>query len=119
MKIIFKLKLNKTKKEMSILNNIFIFIFLFNYIPEILSQKEEYKCALTRHNLKVGEEIILCIHILKENKKVAMPIKVDEYSMISFNHIYKISNDILQNKKEIEFIAQIGDVTTINPTVSI
>ena len=48
-----------------------------------------------------------------------MPIKVDEYSMISFNHIYKISNDILQNKKEIEFIAQIGDVTTINPTVSI
>ena len=103
---------------MSILHNIFIFIFLFNYIPEILSQKEEYKCDLPRHDLKVADEIILCIHILKENKKVAMPIKVDEYSMISFNHIFEIY-DTLKDKKEIEFIAQIGDVTTINPTVSI
>ena len=102
---------------MSILHNIFILIFLF---PKILnSPKEDYKCGSPEHNLKVGDNIILCIHLLKENKKVAMPIKVDEYSMISFNHIYKISNDILQNKKEIEFIAQIGDVTTINPTVSI
>ena len=100
---------------MAILHNILIFTFLF--LQTLSSPKEDYKCGQPGQNLKVGDLVILCIHILKENKKLAMPIKVDEYSMISFNHIYKISNDILQNKKEIEFIAQIGDATTVNPIV--
>ena len=102
---------------MSILHYIFTFLFLFNYIPKIIkAQKVEYKCGTSFHNLHVGDEVILCLHILKENKKVAMPIKVDEYSMVSFNHIFEIY-DTLNNKNETQFIAQIGDTLTINPTV--
>ena len=99
---------------MAILHNILIFTFLF--LQTLSSPKEDYKCGLPGQNLKVGDLVILCIHILKENKKLAMPIKVDEYSMISFNHIFEIY-DTLNNKKEIEFIAQIGDATTVNPIV--
>ena len=99
---------------MAILHNILIFTFLF--LQTLSSPKEDYKCGLPGQNLKVGDDVILCIHILKENKKLAMPIKVDEYSMISFNHIFEIY-DTLNNKKEIEFIAQIGDATTVNPIV--
>jgi hypothetical protein len=102
---------------MSILHKIFTFFFILNYIPKIIkSQSVEYKCGELSKNLKVGDEVILCIHILKENKKVAMPIKVDEYSMVSFNHIFEIY-DKLNNKNEAQFIAQIGDTLTINPTV--
>ena len=99
---------------MAILHNILIFTFLF--LQTLSSPKEDYKCGPPGQNLKVGDLVILCIHILKENKKLAMPIKVDEYSMISFNHIFEIY-DTLNNKKEIEFIAQIGDATTVNPIV--
>ena len=42
-----------------------------------------------------------------------MQIKVDEYSMLSFNRI----SDLILNK-EIELIAQIGETITISPTVS-
>ena len=104
---------------MSLLPNIFTIIFFLNYIPKILTvPKEDYKCQPPKHNLNVGDEIILCIHILKENKKLAMPIKVDEYSIVSFNHIFEIY-DTLKNKNEVEFIAQIGDSITINPAVRI
>ena len=42
-------------------------------------------------------------------------IKVDEYSMLSFNRIY---DSITDKEKEIELIAQIGDTITLMPTVS-
>ena len=104
---------------MSLLPNIFTIIFFLNYIPNILTvPKEDYKCESPKHNLNVGDKVILCIHILKENKKLAMPIKVDEYSIVSFNHIFEIY-DTLKNKNEVEFIAQIGDSITINPAVRI
>ena len=44
-----------------------------------------------------------------------MQIKVDEYSMLSFNRIY---DSITDKEKEIELIAQIGDTITLMPTVS-
>ena len=104
---------------MSIIPNIFTILFFLNYIPKIITvPKEDYKCEPPKHNLNVGDDVILCIHILKENKKLAMPIKVDEYSIVSFNHIFEIYNT-LKNKNEIEFIAQIGDSITINPAVRI
>ena len=102
---------------MPIVHKIFTFFFILNYIPKIIkSQSVEYKCGELSKNLKLGDEVILCIHILKENKKVAMPIKVDEYSMVSFDHIFEIY-DKLNNKNEVQFIAQIADTLTINPTV--
>ena len=92
----------------------FLYIFLFYYIPLVYSQpNQKYKCGHIVHNLKVGEVVTLCIHILSENKKLAMQIKVDEYSMLSFNRI----SDLILNK-EIELIAQIGETITISPTVS-
>ena len=95
----------------------FIYILFFFFIPVTFSQPEDkseqkYECDPKIHDLKVGEEIILCIHILSLNKKFAMPIKVDEYSMVSFNSIYDLILDT-----EIELIAQIGDTITSMPTV--
>ena len=52
---------------MSLIHNILIFIFLFLFQQILTSPKEEYKCGPPGQNLKVGDEIILCIHILKEN----------------------------------------------------
>ena len=94
----------------------FLYIFLFYYIPLVYSQpNQKYKCGSIVDNLKVGDVVTLCIHILSENKKLAMQIKVDEYSMLSFNRIY---DSITDKEKEIELIAQIGDTITLMPTVS-
>ena len=94
----------------------FLYVFLFYYIPLVYSQpNQKYKCRPIVHNLKVGDVVTLCIHILSENKKLAMQIKVDEYSMLSFNRIY---DSITDKEKEIELIAQIGDTITLMPTVS-
>ena len=97
---------------------LFIYIsFIFNYIPFVYSQghsnpNQKFKCSTTAHDLKVGDEVILCIHIIPKNKKVAIKIKVDEYSMLSFNKIY----DLITGEK-IELIAQIGDTISKIPTV--
>ena len=97
---------------------LFIYIsFIFNYIPFVYSQghsnpNQKFKCSTTAHDLKVGDEVILCMHIIPNNKKVAIKIKVDEYSMLSFNKIYDLISD-----KKIELIAQIGDTISKIPTV--
>jgi len=95
---------------------IYIF-FIFNYIPFVYSQEssnpnQKFRCSTTAHDLKVGDEVILCIHIIPKNQKVAIKIKVDEYSMLSFNKIY----DLITGEK-IELIAQIGDTISKIPTV--
>ena len=97
---------------------LFIYIsFIFNYIPFVYSQgpsnpNQKFKCSTTAHDLKVGDEVILCIHIIQSDKKAAIKIKVDEYSMLSFNKIY----DLITGEK-IELIAQIGDTISKIPTV--
>ena len=99
---------------MSKFYNLFIPLFFLNFLPIISYQ--DYKCGETIKNIKVGQDVILCIHILSKNKKLAMRIKVDEYSMVSFNNIYK---EISNPASEIEFVAQIGDIISTMPTVSI
>ena len=111
------------------------FIFLY-FIKLILGEKQDFKCGPLTNKLKIGDKVILCIHVLNsQHKKFAIPIKIDEYSVVSFNHIYKfikdISNDnnyahntnnsdnIKENQNQIELIAQIGDKMTVFPTVSI
>ena len=106
-----------TQNKMTKISCLIIYIFIFYFIPVSFSKPEEknepnYKCDPNVHNVQVGEDITLCIHIVSEKKKLAMPIKVDEYSMVSFNHIY----NLIKNK-EIELIAQIGDTFTSTPTV--
>ena len=55
------------------------FIFLF-FIKLILSEKQDFKCGPLTNKLKIGDEVILCIHVLNsQHKKFAIPIKIDEY----------------------------------------
>ena len=94
---------------------LFLYIFFSYYIPLVYSQPDQkYKCGPIVLNLKVGDVVTLCIHLLSDNKKLAMQIKVDEYSMMKFNYIY----DLIKDNKEVEIIAQIGDTITLMPTVS-
>ena len=106
------------------MSNKFTLLLFLYYIKYIITQNSDFKCGRILHNLKIGDDVILCIHILsKEPKKFAIPIKIDEYSVVSFNQIYKFikpeNNHIEENNNPIELIAQIGDKLTIMPTVSI
>ena len=79
---------------------------------------EDYKCFdPTSDKLKVGEFVILCIHIINDNngkgEKVGIKIKVDEYSVISIDEIYKN-----YNQKIVSFLAQVGDTTSVFTSVS-
>ena len=105
---------------MKIFFRFFIYIsFIFNYISYVNSQQvqnplQKFKCTSPNHNLKVGDEVILCIHIIQSNKKAAIKIKVDEYNMLSFNKIYDL---IGSDNRKFELVAQIGDIVTKIPTV--
>ena len=96
----------------------FIYIlFIFNYISYVNSQHgplQKFKCTSPNHNLKVGDEVILCIHIIPKDRKAAIKIKVDEYNMLSFNKIYDL---IGSSNIKLELVAQIGDIVTKIPTV--
>ena len=101
--------------------NFISFILQFFYLISFVKTQQTnntYECGPKAHNLKVGDDVILCIHILSQNKKLAMPIKVDEYSMLSFNKIHDLI-DVNTEEEEIELLAQIGETTTIFPTVNI
>ena len=104
---------------MKIFFRLFIYIsFIFNYISYANSQQvqnplQKFKCTSPNHNLKVGDEVILCIHIKPSDKKAAIKIKVDEYNMLSFNKIY----DLISGNIKLELVAQIGDIVTKIPTV--
>ena len=108
---------------MKIFFRLFIYIsFIFNYISYANSQQvqnplQKFKCTSPNHNLKVGDEVILCIHIIHiipNDKKAAIKIKVDEYNMLSFNKIYDL---IGSGNIKLELVAQIGDIVTKIPTV--
>ena len=105
---------------MKVFFRFFIYIsFIFNYISYVNSQQghnplQKYKCTSPNHNLKVGDEVILCIHIIPSDKKAAIKIKVDEYNMLSFNKIYDL---IGSGNIKLELVAQIGDIVTKIPTV--
>ena len=103
---------------MKIFFRFFIYIlFILNYISYVNSQHgplQKFKCTSPNHNLKVGDEVILCIHIIQKDKKAAIKIKVDEYNMLSFNKIYDL---IGSDNTKLELVAQIGDIVTKIPTV--
>ena len=120
------------------MKNSFIFtIFSFLIIYLKTESLDDFKCfEPTSNKLKVGEDIILCIHILKNNnssnKKVGIRVKVDEYNVISLDGAYDIikhTNDPNvpegtenpqpnPNQKNIEFLVQISNVTSVFTSVS-
>ena len=92
------------------MKNILILLFLFFY-----SNCQNYICKSDDSNdLKVGDKAYLCIHILETNKRVALPVVVDEYSVAAINGLYsqKSSNSTIQ------LLAQVGTTTSIFPSVS-
>ena len=99
------------------------FIFVKSDIPE------DYKCFdRTSEKLKVGEEVILCIHIIRKDfqkEKVGIRIKVDEYSVVSLDGIYDKYNEAITlhngndaNSINLELLAQIGKITSVFTSVS-
>ena len=105
----------------------FIIFSLFIFYIKSDNNFNDFKCfEPTSNKLKIGEDIVLCIHLLnfnKEeplNKKIGIRVKVDEYSVISIDGIYqeyynRIKNDTNSN---IELLAQISNVTSIYTSVS-
>ena len=96
--------------------NIFIsLLFFLNIIEKIFTF--DYSCGPKVDSLKVGDYVIVCIHIKDADQKLAMSVKVDEHSMIAFKHINEIY-DSVKSKNGIEFVVQIGETVTTMPTVS-
>ena len=119
---------------------------IFNFIIILLllsfsSEDNVYKCRSsdTDEKVEIGDEVILCIHVPELKKKVAFKLKVDEYSAISiengFNKIVLpkeennlgrllIEEDPKNNtsddeiKEEVQFVGQIGNITSAYPSVS-
>ena len=91
---------------------IYIFsLFIINYI-----YCSSYLCRSTdSNNLKVGDTVYLCIHIIQENKRIAFPIEVDEYSVASIKGIFSQ----IPSNSTIGFLAQVGKTTSIFPSVSV
>ena len=102
------------------MSKIYIYIIIIFLCIVIIKsdQPEDYKCT-TIDQLKVGEEVVLCVHVLEHNKKkkrkVAIKIKTDEYSVVSFEGIHDIYH---KNFNDIELLAQIGNVTSVFTSVS-
>ena len=97
------------------MNNLnFHFFVLFSFI--ILSSNcQTYICNSSKDKLKVGDKAYLCIHILESNTKIIYPLEVDEYSVVTIKGIY---SQISSNKTNINFLAQVQDMTSIFPSVS-
>ena len=95
----------------NVLEKIFFLLFIIN---NIICQS--YICKSTDSSeLKIGDSAVLCIHMLESGTRIAIPIEVDEYSVASIKGIYgKISNE-----DNINFLAQVGTVTSVFPSVRI
>ena len=106
------------------LNILYILSFLILYIKT--DPSEEFRCVDNISNkLKVGEEVILCIHIITKNnkEKVGIKIKVDEYSVVSVEGIFDKYEEMkyksINDEDTIELLAQIGNTTSVFTSVSL
>ena len=102
----------------------FIFFLFILFINSICFKPEDFKCdQLKIDKLKVGDEVVLCIHTIdpdqnsNQNQKFAISIKVDEYSILSVDGIRAINKKNQDNNMEL--LAQINEVTSVFTTVSI
>ena len=66
-------------------------------------------------DLKIGDKAYLCIHIVESKTRIVFPLEVDEYSVVTINGIY---SQISPNSSDISFLAQVGEKTSIFPSVS-
>ena len=97
---------------MNLLKNIiFIPILSFIYI-----NCQTFICnSNDSRNLKIGDTVYLCIHNIQNETRIAFPIEVDEYSVSTIKGIY---NKIDNKESSIEFLAQMGTITSVFKSVS-
>ena len=77
---------------------------------------QKYICNEKDSNdLKIGDKAYLCIHIVESKTRIVFPLEVDEYSVVTINGIY---SQITSNSTDIRFLAQVGEITSIFPSVS-
>ena len=88
--------------------------FLLFIIDNIICQSFICKSS-DSSGLKVGDSAVLCIHMLESGTRIAIPVEVDEYSVASIKGIYsKITSE-----SDTNFLAQVGTVTSVFPSVRI
>ena len=91
----------------------FFFLLLFYLIFN--SNCQNYICKDSDSSgLKVGDKAYLCIHILQSNTRIAFPLEVDEYSVASIKGIYDQAS---LEGNDINFLAQVGTITSVFPSV--
>ena len=79
------------------------------------SNCQSFRCKSTdSDDLKVGDEAVLCIHLLEKGTRIAIPIEVDEYSVASIKGIYDQAS---LEGNDINFLAQVGTITSVFPSV--
>ena len=100
----------------------FVFILIILFINSICFKPGDFVCDHSKiDKLKVGDEVVLCIHTIDPapdpnsppNQKFAISIKVDEYSILSVDGIHALSGN-----RDMELLAQINEVTSVFTTVS-
>lgn len=88
----------------------FFLISLMIFLEINITLAYDLKCRESdSEDLKLGKSVILCIHILEKGVRVAAPLEIDEYSVVSIKDIYSS----VVNNTNITFVAQIGDVTSV------
>ena len=79
----------------------------------------DYKCRTSdESNLKLGDKAVLCIHFIQTGQRIALPVEVDQYSVVSINGAQSSTSSSLNETGKIELLAQIGSVTSVFPAVS-
>ena len=88
----------------------------------------KYKCnSSNTEGLKIGDNVTLCIHFKELDIKIPFSLEVDKYSTVSiaggFALAYRFIDNLKNNpiskleKNELNFIGQIGNITTKFPAV--
>ena len=97
------------------MKEIIYFLFIYSFFL-IHANPEKYICnEKDSKDLKIGDKANLCIHILESNTRIVFPLEVDEYSVVTINGYF---NQISSNSSNISFLAQVGETTSIFPSVS-
>ena len=91
---------------MNIYRTLIFFILSFIYI-----NCQNFICNTNdSSDLKIGDKVYLCIHNIQNQTRIAFPIEVDEYSVATIKGIYNKIND---NDTDVEFLAQVGTITSV------
>ena len=101
-------------------NTILLIILYFLVFNINCYSPNDFKCFAESEKVKVGDEVVLCIHLIQSDKKIGIPIKVDEYSVVRVEGVKDEYDDLDNEEKyEYEILAQINDTTSVFTSVRI